>query len=109
MENLTQILNEAKQAAENATVDFFYNQLKGEDKYACGFAWVEIRGIKGNSKLGRALKKAGVTQNYRRAFELLNPGNYRGQNIAAKEVGAVACANVLRSYGFNAIAGSRLD
>jgi hypothetical protein len=101
------ILDAARRAAERE-VTTLYNK-EGGDYGACGFAWVNIYGVKGNSKLGRKLKAAGVTQDYTRAFAVWNPGGYGGQNIAIKEAGAEAYANVLKSYGFRAYAGSRMD
>ena len=58
------IVTEAKQAAQQAARKFFNEKLGGQDQYACGFAWVEIYGVKGNTKLGKMLKAAGVSQNY---------------------------------------------
>ena len=101
------ILDAAHRAAERE-VNTLYNK-NGNDWGACGFAWVNIWGVKGNSKLGRKLKAAGVPQDYTRAFSIWNPGGYGGQNIAIKEAGAQAYATVLKGYGFDATAGSRLD
>ena len=101
------ILDAAHRAAERE-VNTLYNK-NGNDWGACGFAWVNIWGVKGNSKLGRKLKAAGVPQDYTRAFSIWNQGGYGGQNIAIKEAGAQAYATVLKGYSFDATAGSRLD
>ena len=103
------MIAEARQAAYEAGMKFFYDKLGGKDQFACGFAWVNIYGIKGNTKLGKMLKAAGVTQDYTRAFSIWNPSGLPCQNIDAKEEGARAAAEVLRKYGFEAYAGSRLD
>ena len=58
------IVNEARQAAREAAERFFQEKLGGEDKYSCGFAWVEIYGVKGNTRLGKAFKAAGINKNY---------------------------------------------
>lgn len=79
------------------------------DSGACGFAWVSIYGIKGNTKLGKKLKKIGVTQDYRRIFEMWNPSGLHVQSIQVLEVGAARAAKVLREFGFDASASSRLD
>jgi hypothetical protein len=101
------ILDAARRAAERE-VTTRYNQ-QGNDWGACGFAWVNIWKVKGNSKLGRKLKAAGVTQDYTRAFSIWNPGGYGGQDVSIREAGARAYATVLKSYGFDATVGSRLD
>mgnify|MGYP003350468303 CR=1 FL=1 len=73
------------------------------------FAWVNIYGIKGNTKLGKMLKQAGIRQDYTRTFQIWNPAKYHCQNVDTLYVGAEAYAKVLQSYGFEAYAGSRLD
>jgi hypothetical protein len=105
---------EAKEAAYAAADDFFRNRMGGRDAYACGFAWVNIwehNGvkIKGNTKLGKMLKAAGVRQDYTKAFQIWNPSGLTVQNVDCKEAGAQAAADVLKKYGFTAYAGSRLD
>ena len=111
---LANIIEEAMTAARNASQKFFDEQMGGQDAYACGFAWVNIYkfngvAIKGNTKLGRMLKKLGVDQDYTKAFQIWNPSGMYVQNIDTKEVGAQAAANVFRRYGFTAYACSRLD
>ena len=41
---------ESKQLAQRASTDYFQNILKGQDAYACGFAWVEVYVDRTNSK-----------------------------------------------------------
>lgn len=108
-EQVDQIVAEAKQAAYEAAMKFFYDKLGGKDQYACGFAWVNIHGVKGNTKLGKMLKAAGVRQDYTKAFQIWNPSGLPCQNVDTKEVGAQAAADVFTKYGFTAYAGSRLD
>ena len=50
------IVAEAKTAAREAAERFFQEKLGGVDQYACGFAWVDIFGVKGNTRLGKAFK-----------------------------------------------------
>jgi hypothetical protein len=109
VDQLKNIINEAQTEAHIAAKKFFQERLGGVDQYACGFAWVNIYGIKGNTKLGRALKAAGVRQSYDKSFQIWNPSGLGCQNVDTKEVGADAAAEVFRKYGFNAYAGSRLD
>ena len=103
------IVAEAKQAAFQAADKFFKERLGGKDQYACGFAWTNIYKVKGNTKLGKMLKAAGVRQDYTKAFQLWNPAGYGCQNVDTLEAGAEAAAKVFQKYGFEAYAGSRLD
>jgi hypothetical protein len=103
------IVLEAKEAAFLAADKFFKEKLGGRDQYACGFAWVNIYKIKGNTKMGKMLKTAGVRQDYTKAFQLWNPSGYGCQNVDTLEHGATAAAQVFAKYGFEAYAGSRLD
>ena len=115
MTTYQEVANEAKTQAVQAVDTFFNDVLKGEDQYACGFAWVTVYPEnKGNTKLGKAerrgLESIGFKKDWTgKAWQLWNPGDYRGQNIDAKEKGAEVYADVMKSYGFKAYAGSRLD
>jgi hypothetical protein len=109
VQQIKDITAEACSAAREAAELFFQTKLGGRDQYACGFAWVNIHGIKGNTKLGRAMKAAGINQDYTKAFSIWNPSGLPVQNVDCKEVGAEAAAKVFQKYGFQAYAGSRLD
>ena len=108
-EQINKIVWEAKHEAAHAAHRFFQEKLGGVDQFACGFAWVNIYGVKGNTKLGKMLKAAGVRQDYTKAFQLWNPSGHHCQNVDTKEEGARAAAKVFERYGFRAYAGSRLD
>ena len=102
------------EAQNAATARSMEEYTKHGDGWACGFAWVNIyehngKKIKGNTKLGRLLKAAGVRQDWTRAFQVWAGEWYNGQSIDIKEAGAQAYADVLRKYGFTAYEGSRLD
>ena len=101
-------LNEAGMAARTAAKDF-YN--KHGDRGACGFAWVNVWGVRSNSKLGNALKAAGFRKDYTGALNYWNPAKSGTQSISALEAGAEAFAKVLREkLGLEKVyAGSRLD
>lgn len=104
------ILWEAEEAAAEAANKFFNERLGGVDRYACGFAWVDIYGIKGNTKLGKAMKAAGLRKDWTgKAWQIWNPSKHGAQNVDVKEAGARAAADVLKHYGFTAYVGSRLD
>lgn len=103
------ILAEAQAKAKEATAKYYNTVLNGKDQYPCGFAWVNIY-VKGNTKLGRALKEAGIKRSdYEKAFQLYNPSGHPCQNMDAKEAGAIAAANVFTAHGFKAYAASRMD
>jgi len=109
-EQIPQIIEEARIAAREAAEKFFREKLGGVDQYACGFAWVNIYGIKGNTKIGKAFIANGIRKNYNgSAYEMWNPANIGCQNIDTKEAGARAAAEVFRRYGFEAYPNSRLD
>jgi len=108
-EQVNDIVTEAKTAARSAATKFFQEQLGGRDQMACGFAWTDIHGVKGNTKIGKMLKAAGVRQSYTRTFQIWNPAEFPCQNIDTLEEGARAAAEVFQRYGFEAYAGSRLD
>jgi len=111
---LKKIIDEAK-AVAYMEADAYENKYFADGGWgACGFAWVDIfrfndKPIKGNTKMGRALKAAGIEQNWQRTFSIWNPSKYPTQNIDTLEAGARAAAKVLERYGFTAYAGSRLD
>lgn len=114
VEQIKEIVAEAKLAAKVAAKKYYYVQLGGRDQLSCGFAWVNIvehdgARIKGNTKMGKLLKQAGIDQDYSKAFSIWNPSGLPCQNVDTKEVGAVAAAEVFKKHGFYAYAGSRLD
>ncbi len=109
VEQIKNIVAEACQAATEAATLYFQTRLNGQDQYACGFAWVDIFGIKGNTRIGRYLKAAGLRKSYTGSLQIWNPAGYGCQNIDTLEAGAQAAAKVFEKYGFRAYAGSRLD
>ena len=108
-EMIPAIINEAQTAAFAAADKFFNETLGGQDAFACGFAWVNIYGVKMNTKLGKAFKAAGLRKDYSGGICMWNPSKYGCQNVDTLEEGARAAAAVLNKYGFRAYAGSRLD
>lgn len=80
------------------------------DRDACGFAWTDIYGVKGNTKLGKMLAAAGLRKDWTgKAFQMWNPAKLGVQSVGILEAGAEAAAEVFRKYGFTAYSGSRLD
>lgn len=98
-----EIVAEAKQAAREAAELYFRDVLKGHDQWPCGFAWVDIYGVKGNTKLGKIFKAINLDQ------LMWNPANMPVQNMDVLYAGARAAADVLRAHGFNAVARDRID
>jgi hypothetical protein len=108
-EMVPQIVAEAQAAAQVAAAKFFQERLGGKDQYACGFAWVDIYGVKGNTKLGKALAAQGISKSYSGGLQMWNPSKFPCQNVDTLEAGADAAASVFKKYGFTAYSGSRLD
>lgn len=108
-EQVNSIVAEAKFEANQAAAKFFKEKLGGVDQYSCGFAWVDIFGVKGSTKVGKMLTAAGVRKSYTGSFQIWNPAGLGVQNIDTLEAGAEAAAKVFENYGFKAYAGSRLD
>lgn len=74
---------------------------------ACGFAWVNVHGIKGNTRIGKMLKARGFEKSYTGGLQYWI--STMTQSVARKEAYAEAMAGVLRSHGITAYADSRFD
>lgn len=108
-EMIPAIVDEAREAAYQAAAKFFREKLGGRDQYACGFAWVNIYGVKGNTRVGKALAAQGIRKAYGGGLQMWDPSKFGCQNVDTLEAGAQAAAEVFQKYGFTAYAGSRLD
>ena len=106
VEDLKCLKSAALQHAHDAAVA--HMDTHGEQWY-CGFAWVNIYGVKGSTKLGRRMKAAGFEKDYTGAYSIWNPSGLGTQCMSTKEAGAEACARVFKAAGFTAYAGSRAD
>ena len=100
--------NEAAQQARSSAKAFL--QQHG-DRDACGFAWVDVYGVRSNSKLGKWLKAAGFSKSYTGSLQLWNPSSAAVQSISVLEAGAEAYARVIKNkLGLTQVyAGSRMD
>ena len=100
--------NEAGIQARTAAKAFLQ---KHGDRDCCGFAWVNVWGVRSNSKLGKALQAAGFRKSYDGSLQLWNPSQAGVQSISVLEAGAEAYAQVLKErLGLErCYAGSRLD
>jgi hypothetical protein len=107
LDTLASVLDTAQKTAQKTTEDFL---AKHGDRDACGFAWVNVYGVRSNSKVGKVLALAGFKKAYGGGLQLWNPSGSWTQCITAKEEGARAYADVLRAAGIDkAYAGSRMD
>ena len=106
IQELKDLMVTAKTAANDAATKHI--EQHGEHAY-CGFAWVDIHGIKGNTKLGKRMKAAGYEKDYSGAYSIWNPSSLGTQCMSTKEEGAQAAAKVFKACGFTAYAGSRAD
>ncbi len=104
------VMFDAQAAARKACMNVLAN---GGDRDLCGFAWVTVLGIKGNSKIGRELLKNGFRKNISGpGLVWWNPSGSMTQAIGAKEAGAEAAVEVLRDYfgpGVTVFYDTRLD
>jgi hypothetical protein len=100
--------NEAGIQARTAAKAF--HALHG-DRDACGFAWVDVYGVRSNSKVGKWLAAAGFRKSYTGSLQLWNPSGFPTQSISILEAGAEAYAAVIKQkLGLDKVyAGSRLD
>ena len=100
--------NEAAMAARTAAKEAY---AKYGDRDACGFAWVNVYGVRSNSKLGKALQTYGFSKSYTGALQLWNPSKMPVQSISILEAGADAYAQVLKDkLGLDKVySGSRMD
>ena len=101
-------LNEAGIQARSAAKAFL---AQHGDRDCCGFAWVNVWGVRSNSKLGKALQAAGFRKDYPGSLQLWNPSKAGVQSLNVLEAGAEAYAQVLREkLGLEKVyAGSRMD
>ena len=99
--------NEAAIQARTAAKAFY---AQHGDRDACGFAWVDVYGVRSNSRLGKTLQSFGFRKSYTGSLQLWSPCGSPTQSISIKEAGAEAYAKVItEKLGIKAYAGSRLD
>ena len=81
------------------------------DRDCCGFAWVTVHGVRGNTKQGMALKAAGFSPAYGGGLQLWNPAKSYTQSISALEAGAEAFVAYFRARfpEVKIYTGSRMD
>jgi len=110
--NLKHMYDFAKKVAEQQAQKELEKYPNGEPEFSCGFAWVNVYGLRKNSKLVKKFEEIGFRWNdYKKclgmsSYDILD---YNGQCIMVKEAGCEAFATACRQYGLNIFAGSRLD
>ena len=110
--DITQVEMAVLQAQAEAAVATRNYLAQHGDRDACGFAWVNIYGIRSNSKLGKALQAAGFRKSWERGvLQFWNPAKSGTQSVSALEAGAYAFAErIKQNLGIEqCYAGSRLD
>lgn len=109
-QDVDRAVQEALRQAELKATEFFQDKLEGQDQFPCGFAWCDITGVKGSTKLGKMLIKAGFEISYHRTLQMWNPSRLRVQNVYCLEQGAAAFAKVIKDrLGVDAFMSSRWD
>lgn len=94
-----------RRAARNTDM---YIEKNGEHPFNCGFAWVVVKGARGNN--AKLLKEFGFKKRYDGpGLSLWNPSMNMTQDMSAKMAGAEKYAETLRDMGLNAEACCRLD
>lgn len=117
---MEKIFAEANEAARMAVLEFIYKDRRGDNIGACGFAWVTIDGksplanwcrkqSKEHDLKGRVTPWLYGSKGYPTGWQFWNPGDYNGQRVDVKEVGARAFRDKLAEYGIRSDVGSRLD
>lgn len=109
VDQVKEIFQDAEIASFVESNKYFTETLGGKDNYPCGFAWVEIFGVRANSKMGQVLESLGMRKDsYRKAF-IMHSRTPNVQNMDVQYLGAEAAAKVLQKAGFRAYATSRID
>ena len=102
-------VNQAVVEATRTTQNYIAQHGHGS---ACGFSWVDVYGVRANSKLGKALIANGFRKDsYAKSLKFWSPDKTGTQSVDAKTAGANAFVTVMKN-SFDDIriyAGSRLD
>jgi hypothetical protein len=110
---IANVVAEAVRAGEIALKDAIPKAMLVDNRYlveggVCGFAWVNVYGIRSNSKLGKVLAALGFRKSsYEKAHQFWVFDG--GQSMERKEAYAFAMAKVLREAGLRAYADCRMD
>ena len=105
--DIKSIHQEASTTANKSVEDYIAKH--GENAY-CGFAWVEVKVERTNSKKAKELMSIGFQKSWlpKRVY-LWNPTETPTQSMDVLEHGARVYAEVLRNHGIEAYMHSRAD
>lgn len=106
---LEMVLEDAAVAAVTASARYVAEVLGGRDQYPCGFSYVNVYNIRGNSKLGDVLRKYGFRKNDGKGFSRGAGAFCRVQNVNAAEAAMQAYADHLRKAGVEVSVTAYLD
>ena len=101
--------SELEQANLLAQQEFF--EQHGEPAY-CGFAWVDVKVTRTNSKEAKMLAEWGFTKSWlpkTMQFWIAQKVGHYGQSMDIKIAGAKAMVELLESHGIKATYGCRAD
>ena len=110
--DLHQMYDFAKRKANQQAQKELDKYPDGEPEFSCGFAWVNVGGLRKNSKLVKKFQEIGFRwDDYKKCLRMssYNIIDYNGQCIMVKEAGCEAFVDVCREYGLNIRADSKLD
>ena len=107
MVNFVELHELATNTAKEAAQEYMFKH--GESAY-CGFAWVEVKVERTNSKQAKELLSVGFQKSWlpKRVY-LWNVAGTPTQSMDVLETGARAYAEVLRNAGYDAHMHSRAD
>ncbi len=109
--NLKEMHDFAKRVANQQAQKELDKYPNGEPEFSCGYACVNVYGLRKNSKLVKKFEEIGFEwDTYRKclttsSYDILN---YNGQCIMVKEAGCKAYRDVCEKYGLRVHASSRL-
>jgi len=109
--NLKEMHDFAKRKANQQAQKELDKYPNGEPEFSCGYACVNVYGLRKNSKLVKKFEEIGFEwDTYRKCLSLSSYDilNYNGQCIMVKEAGCEAYRDVCEKYGLKIHASSRL-
>lgn len=108
---MKKVLGDVALLAARAEAQYVANEYlreNGEHPFNCGFAWVVVKGVRGNK--AKLLKEYGFKPRIvGGGLQLWNPADSMTQDMSVKMAGAEAYAKELRECGLDAEAYCRLD
>lgn len=108
VERCQHIISEAFMSARVASMKYLQENGERPMDFNCGFAWVTIRPARGT--LCKVLKEHyKASKGWNGGLVVWQPSGVSSQNMYVHQAGAIAFAEVLKEYGYDAEWDSRLD